>query len=115
VKLLLALEGAALGAAALVVYAVSGGNWLMFLLLCLAPDLAMLGYLAGPRIGSMVYNALHHLAAPLALLLGAWLLDAPSAILQVALIWIVHIGIDRAIGYGLKYPTGFKATHLQSV
>jgi hypothetical protein len=31
---------------------------------------------------------------------------------QVPLIWIGHIGFDRVLGYGLKYPTAFRDTHL---
>ena len=38
-----------------------------------------------------------------------------STATQIALIWLAHIGVDRLLGYGLKYPTGFKDTHLQRV
>jgi hypothetical protein len=31
---------------------------------------------------------------------------------SVALIWLAHIGFDRALGYGLKYKAGFGFTHL---
>ena len=34
---------------------------------------------------------------------------------KVALIWLAHIGMDRLLGYGLKYPSAFKDTHLQRV
>ena len=34
---------------------------------------------------------------------------------QLALIWLGHIGMDHALGYGLKYPTAFGDTHLQRV
>ena len=42
------------------------------------------------------------------------LVGAPLAV-AVALAWFAHIGMDRLAGYGLKYPTDFKDTHLQWV
>ena len=83
------------------------------LLLALAPDLSMLGYLAGPRIGAATYNVVHTYALPVLLGgFGAWT-ESPLLI-QVALVWAAHIGADRVAGYGLKYPTGFKYTHLSA-
>jgi len=71
----------------------------------------MLGYLIDARAGSITYNAIHISIG--ALLLAAYSLatDHHTAFL-IALIWITHIGFDRLLGYGLKYPTGFKDTHL---
>jgi hypothetical protein len=40
---------------------------------------------------------------------------ASPVVVAVALIWFAHIGMDRTVGYGLKYPTSFKDTHLQRV
>jgi hypothetical protein len=37
--------------------------------------------------------------------------DSPLT-LSIAMIWLAHIGIDRALGYGLKYSAGFGFTHL---
>ena len=71
----------------------------------------MLGYLAGPRIGAIAYNAFHILVWP-ALLLVAGLYSGEILAVQVAAIWIAHIAIDRALGYGLKLPSGFGDTHL---
>ena len=80
-------------------------------LLILAPDLAMLGYLAGPAVGAIVYNALHILVWPLVLFcVGLYADNALS--MQVAAIWIAHIAMDRVFGYGLKLPSGFADTHL---
>lgn len=108
---LLRLEGLAVFATALGAFvAIDGRLWLL-LVLALAPDLAMLGYLAGPRVGSLVYNAAHAYVAPLALAAAGVLAAVPLAT-SVALVWIGHIGADRAVGYGLKYPTGFADTHL---
>jgi Domain of unknown function (DUF4260) len=114
-KVLLALEGAAIGIAAISAYWMLSGPALLFALLILAPDIAMLGYFAGPRAGSVIYNAVHHLALPVLALCAGWIFAAPPLLMHVLLIWIAHIGMDRAVGYGLKYPTAFKETHMQRV
>ncbi|WP_018964201.1 DUF4260 domain-containing protein [Ancylobacter sp. FA202] len=108
---LLRAEGLAVFAAALVAYAALGASWWLFAALILAPDLSMLAYLAGPRPGALFYNAAHTYVAP-ALLGGlAYGFSAPLAG-AIALIWIAHIGLDRVLGYGLKYAAGFADTHL---
>jgi hypothetical protein len=111
---LLRAEGAALAAAAIVGYAHFGAGWWVFAALILAPDVAMLGYLAGPRGGALVYNAGHTTGVPLAHGRVGALAGLPVAV-AVALIWLAHIGIDRALGYGLKYPDAFGNTHLGSL
>jgi len=111
IRLLLRLEGAAVSAAALVAYGYGGFSWVLFAALFLAPDLAMLAYLGGPRAGAAGYNAVHSYAPALVLLLAGLIAGLPAATAG-ALIWIAHIGIDRALGYGLKYATGFGDTHL---
>ncbi|RWM09415.1 DUF4260 domain-containing protein [Mesorhizobium sp.] len=105
------LEWVVAAAAAIVFYKMTGVSWWLLALLILAPDLSMLGYLAGPRVGAASYNAMHILIAPLVLALAGVLFGGPVTI-AVALIWIAHIAIDRALGYGLKLPTGFQDTHL---
>jgi uncharacterized protein DUF4260 len=87
------------------------GSWLQFALLFLAPDLSMLGYAANVRVGAVAYNAVHSYVVPLALA-GFSLGASHSATLALSVIWIAHIGMDRMLGYGLKYPTCFKDTHL---
>lgn len=86
-------------------------GWGPFLLLLLAPDLSMVGYLGGPRAGAAAYNLAHTYASP-ALLGGIAHLSDRPVILSLALIWSAHIGLDRALGYGLKLSTGFHHTHL---
>ena len=108
---LLRLEGAAVLAAAVAAYVFVGGSWLLFALLLLAPDLAMIAYRFGPAAGAAVYNAAHTYIAPAALGAAGLALGAP-AMQALALIWIAHIGLDRALGYGLKFATGFGDTHL---
>ena len=108
---LIRLEGAVLLGLSALLYWVNGGSWVLFTLLLFAPDLSMLGYLAGPRVGAVVYNAFH--AYPLPAILAAYgLLGGNPVAVSVALIWLAHTGTDRLMGYGLKYPTGFKDTHL---
>ena len=108
---LLRLEGAAVFVAAVAAYVSVGGSWLLFALLLLAPDLAMIAYRFGPAAGAAVYNAAHTYIAPAALGAAGLALGAP-AMQALALIWIAHIGLDRALGYGLKHATGFGDTHL---
>ncbi len=112
--LLLRLEGVGVLVSALVVYVDQGWSGLALAVLILAPDLAMLGYLANPRIGAWVYNVFHVYTLPLALLVGAFVAEQPVG-MQIAIIWLAHIGADRLLGYGLKYESGFKDTHLQRV
>ncbi len=111
VRTLLRLEGLALFIGMTVVYAIWGGSWWTYAILLLAPDLSFAGYLAGPRIGAIVYNAAHSYLAPTLLAVAALGTVSPRT-LSVALIWFAHIGIDRALGYGLKYSEGFGFTHL---
>lgn len=111
---LLHLEGLAVLAVALALYVDAGYGWLALVLLFLAPDLSMLGYLGGPRLGSLTYDIVHTYALPVALAAVGVIGEGGSAT-QLALIWLAHIGLDRLLGYGLKYPTGFKDTHLQRV
>jgi hypothetical protein len=113
-RLLLRLEGAALAAAAVVVYLHLDFGWLLLVLLALAPDVSMLGYLAGDRVGSAAYDAAHTTVLPLALGVAGVLAGSDLSV-QLALIWLTHVGVDRAVGYGLKYPSGFRDTHQQRV
>jgi hypothetical protein len=111
---LLRAEGVALLALSVMLYRVNGGSWLLFGVLLLAPDLSMLGYLAGPKVGAAIYNAFHAYGMP-AVVGALGMIFANPVAMAVALIWFAHIGMDRTVGYGLKYPTAFKDTHLQRV
>ncbi|HSL65818.1 MAG TPA: DUF4260 domain-containing protein [Gaiellaceae bacterium] len=113
-RILLGVEGLAVAVAAVALYVHGDHSWLLFLLLILAPDLSFAGYLAGPRVGAAAYDALHTSALPVVLGLVGILADEEGAV-AVALIWLAHIGVDRTLGYGLKYPTAFKDTHLGRV
>jgi hypothetical protein len=113
-KILLHLEGGAVLLAACAGYQHVHGNWLWFALLFLTPDLSMFGYLVDKKIGAMAYNAFHTYTVPIILLLVLGLSGQTSCI-WLALIWAAHIGMDRMLGYGLKYETAFKDTHLNRV
>ena len=110
-RTLLRLEGLALFAGMTLLYAVWGGSWWVYALLFLVPDLSFAGYLAGPRVGAIIYNAAHSYMAPMTLMTTGFALTSPLT-LSIAMIWLAHIGFDRTLGYGLKYFAGFGFTHL---
>jgi hypothetical protein len=108
---ILRLEGLAAAALSAVFYARTGASWWLFAALWLAPDLSLLGYLAGPNWGARIYNAIHAYITPATLAVSALLLHSFAPV-PFALIWINHIGVDRMLGYGLKFQEGFAWTHL---
>jgi len=112
----LRLEGFAALAAATLLYRHFGLPWFWFVILFLVPDLAMIGYLAGARLGALSYNLAHGYAVAAVVLASGLISDLAGkprvALLGVGLIWCAHIGFDRALGYGLKSPAGFRFTHL---
>ncbi|MCX8999305.1 DUF4260 domain-containing protein [Rhizobiaceae bacterium BDR2-2] len=110
-KHLLRLENLAVALIALGGYWATGASWTLFALLVLAPDIAILAYLFGPRLGAIGYNAAHSFIGVALLVVVGHLLDWGLA-LPVALVWTFHIALDRALGYGLKYASGFTETHL---
>jgi hypothetical protein len=113
-KVLLRAEGWLILTVSFTAYHELNGNWLFFFLLFLWPDLFMLGYLLNVRLGASLYNLAHTEVGPLFLgsvaAVGHW-----HNTLLFAIIWLAHIGFDRTLGYGLKYPTFFKDTHLQRI
>ena len=111
VRTLLRLEGLTLCVGMTLLYTVWGGAWWVYLLLFLVPDLSMAAYLTGPRTGAIIYNAAHSYMAPMTLMVTGFGMESPLT-LSVAMIWLAHIGIDRALGYGMNYSAGFGLTHL---
>ena len=111
IPLLLRAEQVAVLVGGAIAYVALGGNWLLLIPVLLSIDLSMVGYLAGPRLGAITYNAAHNLVtALLALGIGFW---TGTAWLQLlGTLWVAHIGMDRSLGYGLKLPTDFRDTHL---
>lgn len=112
--MLLHLEGFAALVAACFAYWKLEASWAYFALLFLAPDLSMFGYVVGKATGAWCYNAAHTYLAPASLAAVVYAADQ-SKLLFLAIVWIAHIGFDRLLGYGLKYPSGFKDTHLHRV
>ena len=110
-RTLLRLEGLTLFAGMTLLYAVWGGSWWVYAILFLVPDLSFAAYLCGPKAGAVIYNAAHSYLAPMAMMVTGFAINEPL-ILSIAMIWLAHIGIDRALGFGLKYSTGFGYTHL---
>jgi uncharacterized protein DUF4260 len=110
VRVWLRLEGLVAFLVTTYLYANEGGSWLLFGVLFFAPDISFAGYLAGPRVGAVIYNVAHSYVGPLAL--AAAFFMSGSIRLLLALVWGAHVGFDRALGYELKYPTAFRDTHL---
>lgn len=111
VKILLRAEGSVVLLAALAAYEKFGLGWSVFAWSFFAPDLAFFGYLAGARVGAVSYNATHsYIGAVSVLTIGA--VSGLPELIAAGLIWCAHIGMDRALGYGLKYAVGFGSTHL---
>jgi hypothetical protein len=108
---LLRLDGLAVAVASIATYAVIGGNWWLFAALILAPDLAFLTIPFGRRTMAMTYDVVHSYFLPILLGAAGTVASLPM-LLPVALIWATHIGVDRALGYGLKYPESIETTHL---
>ncbi|KKK38168.1 hypothetical protein WQ57_10195 [Mesobacillus campisalis] len=113
-KKLLHAEGMAVLALCVYLYVFFQFSWVLFLVLLFLPDLSMVGYAFNPKTGARVYNLFHTYTIPVILvILGIFLSN--STIISISLIWTAHIGMDRMLGYGLKYPTHFKDTHLNRV
>jgi Domain of unknown function (DUF4260) len=104
-------EGFSVLALSVLLYWNSESSWWIFLALLLTPDLSMLPYLINPKVGGASYNIFHSYFLPLALATSAIALGG-TAMLPYLYIWIAHIGLDRFLGYGLKYPEAFGRTHL---
>lgn len=105
------VEGAGVAVAAFVALWWLDAGLLTIAVFALAPDISMLGYLHNPRVGAAIYNAVHVYVGPLALgAAGLWM--GGDLALVIAATWVAHIGVDRAVGYGLKFPDAFDHTHL---
>jgi len=110
-RTLLRIEGATMFTAAVLGYRATSGSWGTFLLLLVVADLGLIGYAMGPRTGAHVYNALHTCIGP-ALLAGLAYAGVFPRVWSWCVIWLAHIGMDRAVGFGLKFTTAASNTHL---
>jgi len=111
VAILLRAEYVAIGVSGVVLWFAQGGSLIWLVPALLAPDLSIAGYAAGPRIGAVVYNAVHNLVLALGLV-GIGVLVASTPLVLAGAVLIAHIGMDRTSGFGLKYVTSFQDTHL---
>jgi hypothetical protein len=114
VRTIIRIEGLLFFILGLVVYLQLGGNILFFVLFLLAPDISMIGYRKNAKVGSQVYNLVHNYAAGI-IIFALGLVVGNNLIGFAGLIIFAHVGMDHAFGFGLKYPEGFKKTHLQEI
>lgn len=110
-KIVLRIEGMVLFAASIALFAAQGQQWWLYPALLLVPDIFMLGYLRNSKLGSIIYNLGHSYPAT-AGLTGIGFATGSNFMIALGAIWFGHIGWDRMFGYGLKYATSFKHTHL---
>ena len=113
IKVILSLENFIAAVIVVAVYFILGLEW-YWLLLFLIFDISILGYMLGKHVGAHTYNATHNLVIPGVLLLIYILFDI-KIVLIIALLWLLHIFVDRALGYGLKHYEGFEHTHLGTI
>ena len=111
IRFILRAEAVAVFATGCLIYAANGGQLLLLLPALIAPDLSMVGYLGGPRLGAIAYNTVHNLVLALALIGLGWWLSVGWLLLAGAVV-LAHVGMDRTLGYGLKLPSDFRETHL---
>jgi hypothetical protein len=107
-------EGLTLLAASLLLLRSTHQQWWLLPAAILLPDLLMAGYLGGTKAGAALYNLAHAYPLPAVLSLVGIDRHEPLA-LALGLIWLAHIGMDRAMGYGLKYDDHFQHTHLGQI
>ena len=100
-NIMLRVEGLAVLTSTLILYSYREYSWLTFAILLLAPDLPMIVYVFNQKAGTIIYNLVHTYSFPLGLLVLSLLTDSAVGV-QLTLIWLAHIGMDRMVGYGLK-------------
>ncbi len=109
--MVLRIEGLVLFAASIALFAAQGQAWWLYPALLLVPDIFMIGYLRNTKLGSIVYNLGHSYPAA-AIVTALGFIFGSEVTIALGAIWFGHIGWDRMLGYGLKYGTSFKHTHL---
>ncbi|MEN9407096.1 MAG: hypothetical protein RLZZ455_312 [Candidatus Parcubacteria bacterium] len=114
VRKVLHIEGLAVFLSSVYLYYLLGADWLLFVILFLTPDISMIGYVKNTKIGAITYNFVHNYVLGLVVCMIGLVLGSTLAV-SLGLILLAHVGIDRFLGFGLKYPTHFKETHLQKL
>ena len=79
-RALLHAEGVAVAVAAIALYFHADFPWWLLVALVLVPDLSMAGYLAGPAVGAVSYDAAHTYSLPVALAAVGLIVDAETAV-----------------------------------
>lgn len=113
-KTLIKIEEAALFGLCIWLFSNTDFAWWCFPLLILAPDISMLGYLIGDKAGAILYNLFHHKGVAILIFFLGFYLNNEIIILS-GIILLAHSCLDRVLGYGLKYFTGFQHTHLGDI
>lgn len=114
IRVLLKLEGLAVFLACLFVYNKLEASWPLFFILWLAPDLSLIGYLIDKHCGAILYNLAHTYLFTLSIAFAGMAMQN-NLLIAIGVIFTSHIGLDRLLGFGLKYDSGFKDSHLQRV
>ena len=119
-KTILKLEELVMFLVSIALLYVSYVSWWWYLLLFLGPDISMLGYLAGNKIGAWSYNLFHHKGIAILVFLIGLMLDQNDIynnawVTSIGIVLFGHSSMDRFFGYGLKYENGFKFTHLGEI
>ncbi|AJH74196.1 MULTISPECIES: DUF4260 domain-containing protein [Bacillus cereus group] len=111
-KRIIHFEGLVVFLAAIYTYSLYEFSWIIFWVFLLAPDLSMLAYGINNQVGANIYNLFHtYIISILIVIIGVYF--KIDTVIMIGLIWTAHIGMDRMFGYGLKYETDFKDTHIQ--
>lgn len=113
-KTIIKLEELGLFILGIYLFSLLNYQWWWFLVLILAPDLSMIGYAFGDKIGAYAYNFVHHKGIAVVLyLIGMYCSN--NVVELIGIILFAHASMDRIFGYGLKYEKGFKFTHLGEI
>lgn len=107
----LRLEALTILSGSLIAFTTTNESWWLVPAVLFLPDLLMAGYLYSTRLGALAYNLVHATPIPAVGIAIGWWQHSPL-LLAIGLVWLAHIGLDRALGYGLKYPDHFQHTHL---
>lgn len=112
IKGILQIEGAVLLLVSIYFYYYLNGNWLLFILFLFIPDISMIGYLKDKKLGAFIYNVVHNYILAICVIFAGMFLHI-TVIALLGTILFAHVSLDRFLGYGLKYSSAFKDTHLQ--
>jgi hypothetical protein len=88
-----------------------GISWWGWILLFFLPDIGMLGYFVNNKIGAICYNILHHKGLAIIIAMTGFFFHR-DVFVATGLLLFAHSSFDRMLGYGLKYFSNFKDTHL---